>query len=223
MWGYKPSGDGSQRLPECPNGIITFKINVSSRQYGGGFSNYGIAPSDEGDYIKFLHYFDPEITAEPGPLNIYVYSDPYAIDWSYFNNNGIPFYIIIKIANPKFQDSVATLNEIHLVQTFEAAGSQKFFSISTCQDDLGNPPFTPTEEDCPEGKTGNCYKFTLNDLTVNYDESREIVCITNINPNQRPGNDITDQIRVYTPYYDFKQKFVYSKSCKMPTTTPTTV
>jgi len=221
MWGYTPSGDGSERLPECPNGIINFKINVSSRQYGGGFSNYGIAPSDEGDYIKFLHYFDPEITAEPGPLNIYVYSDPYAIDWSYFNNNRIPFYIIIKIANPKVQDSVATLNEIHLVQTFEAAGSQKFFSISTCQDDLGNPPYTPINESCPSGKPGNCYKFTLNNLTVNYDESREIVCTTNINSNQRPGNDITDQIRVYTPYYDFKQKFVYSRSCKIETTVST--
>ena len=223
MWGYRTSGDGSERLPECPNGIINFKINVSSRQYGGGFSNYGIAPSDEGDYIKFLHYFDPEITAEPGPLNIYVYSDPYAIDWSYFNNNVISFYIIIKIANPKVQDSVATLNEIHLVQTFEAAGSQKFFNIQfPCQDDLGNS-YTPTNEDCVliYGKPGNCYKFTLNNLTVNYDESREIVCTTNINSNQRPGNDITDQIRVYTPYYDFKQKFVYSRSCKIETTVST--
>jgi ribosomal protein L32 len=220
MWGYRL---GTNKLPECPNGIITFKINVSSRQYGGGFSNYGIAPSDQGDHIKFLHYFDPETTAEPGPINIYVYTSPYAIDWSYFSNNGqggLPFYIIIKITNPKVQDSVATLDKLYLVQTFEAAGSQKFFSISKCQGDLENS-YTPTDKPCPSGKTGNCYEFSLNNLTVNFDEGREIVCEANILPNNAPTDDITDQIRVYAPSYEFKQKFVYIKSCKIETTVPT--
>jgi hypothetical protein len=225
MWGYKPSPDpGWHKIPECPNGIINFKINVSSRQYGGGFSNYGIAPSDEGDWIKFLHYFDPETTAEPGPLNIYVYTDPYAIDWSYFNNdfdnNGqvIPFYIVIKITNPKVQDSVAILDKLYLVQTFEA-GSQFFNIQSPCEDDLGNE-YSLGSSTC---SLGNCYEFSLKKLEVNFDESREIICKANIVPGNAPKDHITDQIRVYTPYYDFKQKFIYHRSCKMPETTmPTT-
>jgi hypothetical protein len=226
MWGYK---SGTNKLPECPNGIVTFKINISSRQYGGGYSNYGIAPSDEGDWIKFLHYFDPEVTAEPGPLNIYVYTEPYAIDYSYFSSQ--PFYIIIKITNPKVQDSVATLYQLHLVQTFEA-GSQ-FFNLATgdpdtCMDDLGNAYGLSESggtgqlksEACPPGKTGNCYRFELENFDVNFDEGREIVCKATL--NVPPTDDITDQIRVYASYYDFKQKFVYPRSCKVETTAPIT-
>lgn len=225
MWGFRQNPDPGWKRFECPNGIVTFKINISSRQYGGGFSNYGIAPSDEGDWIKFLHYFDPEVTAEPGPLNIYVYTEPYAIDWSYFSQYNQPFYIIIKITNPKVQDSVATLNELHLVQTFEA-GSQ-FFSLDTtapdtCMDDLGNIYNITNDllkpDNCPSDKPFcNNYRFELENFDVNFDEGREIVCKAKL--KVAPTDDITDQIRVYTSYYDFKQKFVYTKSCKMPLTT----
>jgi hypothetical protein len=226
MWGFRQDPDPGWKTFECPNSIITFKINISSRQYGGGFSNYGIAPSDEGDWIKFLHYFDPEVTAEPGPLNIYVYTEPYAIDWSYFSSQ--PFYIIIKITNPKVQDSVATLNELHLVQTFEA-GSQ-FFNLDTgaadtCVDDLGNIYSLGTgllkQDSCPSDKPFcNNYRFELENFDVNFDEGREIVCKATL--NVAPTDAITDQIRVYVSYYDFKQKFVYPRSCKVETTAPIT-
>jgi hypothetical protein len=118
------------KIGECTSSK-TFNVNITTKQTSGGWSDFGIAPSDEDKYKKFVHGFNPHITAEPGPLNIYVYTDPYGIDAKTFSDNSEPFEVIIKIQNT-LKTGTANISELHLIQEFEVP--QQLFKIdeTTC-------------------------------------------------------------------------------------------
>jgi hypothetical protein len=111
------------------SGSLTFKINATTEQNSGGWSDFGIAPSDEDTYTKFIHSFNPNINAEPGPLNIYVYTDPWGIsarDFKESIDDKDRAEVIIKIQN-KVKTGTAIIKNFYLVQQFEVP--QKLFEI----------------------------------------------------------------------------------------------
>lgn len=120
----------SEGIGEC-TASKNFKINVTTEQRSGGWSDFGMAPSDEDEFRKFIHGFDPDINAEPGPINMYVFTDPYGIDTTNFPV-GENFEIVIKIQN-KVKTGTAYINDFYLIQEFEVP--DKLFDIkeaTTC-------------------------------------------------------------------------------------------
>ena len=214
---WDDSLDDGSRLPQCDR-TMEFYINITSQHQGGGFTLYGVAPREEG-YVNFLHYFDPEITTEPGPLNIYVFTDPYAINLEEITS-GETFDVIIKIVN-KVKDSIAVLNEIAFVQTFEVPGGLFTINPSSCQGlvvDLENNPINPggicqAGDNCFELKFGSYDNENVFQpgLELSYDESEEIECKATVSSSSI-SNRLTDQIRVYSTY-TFVQDFEKSLVC----------
>jgi len=198
----------NKNLPECTNNI-DFLINITSVQIsGGGSAKYGLAPQEEGN-IDFLHYFDPEIETNPGPLDIYVFTDPYAVnldpDWY------TEFAAIIKIKNKA--EGTAFLDNITLIQTFE--GPWSYFEITQCYDDEDNSYTlnSYTEGECSGGGDRvNCFTLKFNQfyydrLNLTKDESKEIICIATIKNRDNLTSALDDLISVFTPSYEFLQEF----------------
>jgi len=207
-------------LPECTNSI-EFLINITSVQTsGGGSGKYGLVPREEG-HLSFLHYFDPEIETNPGPLDIYVFTDPYAVNTEWYKTEG--FAVFIKIKNKA--EGTAYLDNIILVQTFDTP--YKYFEIKECIDDEGHS-YYPSTHPYSEGECGGSYKsncFTL-DFTPYYerfnlteDETKEIVCgarflqCDSADPCEidKLTGTYTDLISVFAPSYEFLQEFKETK------------
>jgi len=208
---WDDSLDGGSRLPQCDR-TMKFYTNITSQHQGGGFTLYGVAPREEG-YVNFLHYFDPEITTEPGPLNIYVFTDPYAINLDEITS-GETFDVIIKIVN-KVKDSVAVLDRLAFVQTFEVPSGLFTINPSSCQSLVINLNYTTNfnpEGICTDDKH-NCFEllFEPKELKLSYDESEEIECKATVTSSSI-SNRLTDQIRVYS-IYTFVQDFDKSLVC----------
>jgi len=96
-----------------------FRINVSTKQKGGGSSKLGIIESDRGiDNENFMYFFDPDVKTEPGPVDIYTYTLPFIIPWNQLQkwqtdgNHG--FSVFIHIDN--HGDGELELEKLHLIQ-----------------------------------------------------------------------------------------------------------
>jgi hypothetical protein len=127
-----PSDSTIVGIGECKS-YKNFDVNISTRQTSGGWSDFGFSPSATDEHQKFVHDFTPSISAEPGPLNIYVFTDPYVIvtDENNFKKDD-QFEVVIKIQNT-VKTGIAGISKIYLIQEFEIP--QPLFDIleNTCQ------------------------------------------------------------------------------------------
>ena len=195
-------------------GSQTFKVNVTTEQKSGGWSDFGMAPSDEDNFRKFIHGFKPNKNAEPGPLNIYVYTDPCGISAEDFI--GVPdddkVEVIILIQN-KVKSGTAEIKELYLVQEFEVP--DKLFDIigTSCEGTkfLEQPSNLTVDTNLPSGlcssgpsARNNCLRFYFpNTLILKPNEKVTIACkIDNI---KIPTNEYTDQIRVFANFNYIQQ------------------
>jgi hypothetical protein len=202
-------------------GSQAFKVNATTEQKSGGWSDFGIAPSDEDQYRKFIHGFNPNINAEPGPLNIYVFTDPWGIDASEFI--GVPdedkLEVIIKIQN-KVKSGTAEIEDLYLIQEFELP-PPKLFDIKqdripiVCEGNKGlrqNQNFTLSvaSEYCSE-TSGNCLKFHFDPiLKINPNEKITISCIADV--QYASSYEYTDQIRVFANF-EYTQEWTKPIPC----------
>ncbi len=210
-------------LPDDWNclGSQTFEVNATTEQKSGGWSDFGIAPSDLDNYRKFVHGFNPNINAEPGPLNIYVYTDPWGISAADFKepiaDASDRAEVIIKIQN-KVKSGTAKINDLYLVQEFEVP--DKLFNIITgsCEGTRGLvQPSNLTVVSDPSGVCSsnwkNCLYFTFpNTLTLKPNEKVTISCKIETIKEPPQSNEYTDQIRVYANF-QYTQEWTNSIPC----------
>jgi len=194
-------------------GSQTFKVNATTEQKSGGWSDFGIAPSDEGDFRKFIHGFKPNINAEPGPLNIYVYTDPWGIDASEFPSTIAPedrAEVIIKIQN-KVKSGIAKIDDLYLVQEFEVPDNLFDILEGTCEGTKaltqGTNGNLTVDTTLPSGLCSstwnNCLRFHFpNTLILKPNDKITISCEINLDPNilTTLTNEYTDQIRVFANF-----------------------
>jgi len=191
---------------------LKFEVKVTTEQYGGGTSDFRMAPIDEGEFTKFLHDFKPERTAEPGPLNIYAYTYPPATDWEYYKDKN--FQVIIKIDNPKV-DGTALIKNLILEQEFET--TDRLFNIDCFLDTKIMEYIEDNDVKknlCPnyETKEGNCIFFKFKDLNITKGDSEEIICEAKIDTSATLTGKYTDFINVRSDY-DFVQEWDQSLYC----------
>jgi len=201
---------GENPLPDCANNI-DFLINITSIQKsGGGSCEYGLAPEEKGN-VNYLHFFDPKIETNPGPLDIYVFTDPYAVnlDPQWYTE----FAVVIKIKNKA--EGRAFLDSVTLVQTFK--DPYKYFNIIGCYDDENNlyPSTNSYEGGGCTIDDDNCFTlgFTQHygDFNLTKDESKEILCTATTFQRSNLKGTYTDLMSVFTPTYEFLQEFKESK------------
>jgi len=204
-------------------GSQTFAVNATTEQKSGGWSDFGMAPSDEDDYRKFIHGFQPNINAEPGPLNIYVFTDPYGIDVESFRDNPlVAIEIIIKIQN-KVKDGTALIKKLYLVQEFEVPDRLFEIDESTCEGTKGIKlgtnftvgPFAGVDDLCPNKNYRNCLLFDFVDpgLEVKPNEKITISCYTKTGTSIKPpSHEYTDQIRVFSSF-EYTQEWTKAIEC----------
>jgi len=212
-------------LPEIVCDSNTFKVNITANYTAGGTSQFGMAPNEEGDNMRFLRGFKPNAIADPGPLNIYAFTYPAGINAS--NPLGLKiwdnkFQVIIKIKNPKVE-GVATVSDFYLIQKFRF---EKYFDIS--ENECEGPkemkkPVDRAPSKCAENE-GNCLQFRFDPpLALSKAEYTEIKCNATIVPNIDSilTDKYTDFIRVESAY-NFNQVWEFSLGCTAATTTTTT-
>jgi len=194
----------------------SFKVNVTSRQTGGGTSEFAMAPNEEEEeWRKELRSFKPNPIADPGPLNIYAFTYPTGIAQSDFV--GKNFQIIIKIKNPKVK-GIAHLDDLYLIQKFKFP--HKYFTILSCT----GVTTDPATDKCQDNPNSNCLKLTFDStLDLPMGKTIEIKCDVDIDENEPLDDVYKDLIRVEATY-DFTQEWTFSSGCTASTTiTPTTI
>jgi hypothetical protein len=210
-------------------GSQTFKVNATTEQKSGGWSDFGIAPSDEDKFRNFIHKFNPHINAEPGPLNIYVYTDPWGISAEDFIDvtGDDRAEVIIKIQN-KVKTGTAEIDKLYLVQNFEMPTTLFTIDITDCSG-TGRLIVTPMQivpivPIIPIGTTigtttmpitnvivkrepvqgvencaPNCLEFTFNP-TLKIKPGGKITISCKLDVNELPPAEYTDQIRVFADF-----------------------
>jgi len=85
-----------KKLPDCDEDQFYFRTKVITEQAGGGSGDIKLVDKASGEF------FEPKITTNPGPVDIYVYTYPYLLDFDKLNDPKIPssqrfkFWIAIK-------------------------------------------------------------------------------------------------------------------------------
>ena len=99
---------------------------MKSDQTGGGRSFFRATDKQKGNE-NFIYFFDPQMKTQPGPLDIYVYTNPFALVGENLEDG--KFMISIKIENKK--DGTANITQLKLIQK-PPEGEASIISVGKC-------------------------------------------------------------------------------------------
>lgn len=157
---------------------IYFFATAESKQRGGGSSKFKLIP-ELSDYQDSM-FFDPEIKTTAGPIDVYVYTNPYVIVSS-GKTKMIDFDVKIRLYNGGY-DGTAYMNTITVYQTFENVDN-KLFNINIDECKIGSVEITRDNIKtipCPRDKKGNCFELNFTEdflLEIKPGNSKEISCV----------------------------------------------
>jgi len=186
----KAEFDENNKLPSDAK-YIHFFGTVTSQQKGGGTSKIKLVPQYSG-YEKSIELFDPDIKTNPGPIDVYVYTNPSVIEVDQMKN----FDVVINFYNGG-KDGTASIKNVILYQTF-ANLDELPFEIN-CEETKG----TAEPVECPDNKKGNCWQITFNEdsqLNIPPKESRQIYCDAIVNNEFALIHELTVPISVVSEY-----------------------
>lgn len=165
-------------LPACTD-YYYFNIQVKSSQVGGGRSFFRVADKQKGNE-NFIYFFDPQIKTQPGPLDIYVYTTPFALVRENLEDG--KFIISIKIENKK--DGIADITGLKLIQKPPEGGSS-LINVSNCTVCIkGSQPYDFSDEWVNNHEV-NLTKLNLSSITPKgtTNSTLEIRCEGKLNPS----------------------------------------
>lgn len=154
----------------CCLGMMYFHVRVTTRQIGSGKSTIGIVPwsansEDEEEmrqYKSFVRTFDKSASMSPGPVNVYVLSNPAVISKPDLGSD--TFSIVLKIKN--MLEGSAKLLDARIISPFD------YIDISKCS--------SSEEEDVEFSRcsdASNCVEITLeNEPVIKELQTFEIEC-----------------------------------------------
>ncbi|MEM5776902.1 MAG: hypothetical protein QXJ06_00445 [Candidatus Aenigmatarchaeota archaeon] len=194
-----------RQIPVDCNGNTYFKVIVTTEQKGGGTSKFLSYP-----YYSFenlnkkieneIKNFNSKTISLPGPLDVYVFSNPIIITSANSDN----FYFEIKLENGLYGTA--------LIKDLKLLIQREYVDILKCTDNyLKDIEFSHCEK---EGYD-ICLNFNIKQIEISESDTYSIVCEAKINKEKYKEQERVSFVAIETLYYyNFKEyTSMITKNC----------